>query len=610
MKNFKAFIFIGLSWLTVACNVATDEAVENNAAIEAQSSDASTETFEYSSSSVELIENTSYLNINPLTNFSGVIFSITPFLPDGLRFDAGNGVIYGTPEETFAVTDYIITATHSTGTDFAHITLSVIEEPPKTVSYDSAILNFTRDVADNYTIDDLTGGTPDTYTLDDELNLPAGLVFNDTTGEISGTPTAAGSASFVLTIANDSGSASTNITIIVADVAPQTLTYTDDGQIIDVAEPLTLMQAGLVVEPDNVSYKISPNLPDGLTLNTATGDISGTPTTTFYNSTHTITAYNDEGSATVDITLEVEHPAEDLEYPIDEIEFEQNITMTSVPKSSYTGGTPVTYSCTACPTGISVNSTTGRISGSTADALGTGTFTLVATHTTPYTATVTTASWPINYAIVEDKPDDEDYLGYSTTYTLYTGSTVSLTPAALAGGNASSYELADESFGIVSASPDIYNLPITGLTFNYDTGEISGTPSAAAEATFTVLGFNLDETSTAVQTATQTITIKVEVLAPQELGYLNTPPAEYNAVTEIIELTQNVALAANIEPDISGGDPDNYSISPALPDGLSFNTTTGVISGTPTETATVTYHSITGENSAGSYTETIAIQVD
>jgi len=50
-----------------------------------------------------------------------------------------------------------------------------------------------------------------------------------------------------------------------------------------------------------------------------------------------------------------------------------------------------------------------------------------------------------------------------------------------------------------------------------------------------------------------------------------------------------------------------YTISPALPAGLSFNVTTGVISGTPTASSAATTYTITGYNAVGSSSFTISI---
>jgi hypothetical protein len=59
----------------------------------------------------------------------------------------------------------------------------------------------------------------------------------------------------------------------------------------------------------------------------------------------------------------------------------------------------------------------------------------------------------------------------------------------------------------------------------------------------------------------------------------------------------------------SGGTITSYSISPSVSAGLTFNPSTGILSGTPTETRTTTMYTITGSNSSGSATETFILRV-
>lgn len=57
------------------------------------------------------------------------------------------------------------------------------------------------------------------------------------------------------------------------------------------------------------------------------------------------------------------------------------------------------------------------------------------------------------------------------------------------------------------------------------------------------------------------------------------------------------------------GSPNNFSISPVLPSGLTFNTNTGEISGTPTQETPATNYTIIASNSFGSDDATISIEI-
>jgi hypothetical protein len=69
----------------------------------------------------------------------------------------------------------------------------------------------------------------------------------------------------------------------------------------------------------------------------------------------------------------------------------------------------------------------------------------------------------------------------------------------------------------------------------------------------------------------------------------------------------NTAIAANI-PNVTNG-ADSFTVAPALPAGLTLNTQTGVITGTPTALSSLTSYTVTARNSAGSTTKTLKIAV-
>jgi hypothetical protein len=104
-------------------------------------------------------------------------------------------------------------------------------------------------------------------------------------------------------------------------------------------------------------------------------------------------------------------------------------------------------------------------------------------------------------------------------------------------------------------------------------GVISGTPSVLATlgtSTYTVTASN----PAGYTTATLTITVNAASanLAPAGLAY-STPAPVYVAG---VPITQNAPL-----PSITGEAPITYSVSPALPAGLTFSASTGAIGGTP-----------------------------
>ena len=96
-------------------------------------------------------------------------------------------------------------------------------------------------------------------------NLPAGLNFNPTTGEISGTPTAISSnTTYTITATNSGGSSTTTITIVVNDVAPSGLVYNVENMSLIKNQAMTPNTA--TVNGAITSWEISPGLPTGLSF--------------------------------------------------------------------------------------------------------------------------------------------------------------------------------------------------------------------------------------------------------------------------------------------------------------------------------------------------------
>ncbi|MBI2926815.1 MAG: putative Ig domain-containing protein [Verrucomicrobia bacterium] len=118
------------------------------------------------------------------------------------------------------------------------------------------------------------------------------------------------------------------------------------------------------------------------------------------------------------------------------------------------------------------------------------------------------------------------------------------------------------SNGTVTAFQVAPPLP-TGLSLNPTTGQITGTPTAASPAT--------DYTVTATFTGgkTDTEVVNIAVRAP----YFDYTLAKYT-------FRANVP-PGDILPNVRGGAPTSFEVTPVLPEGLALDPASGTISGTP-----------------------------
>ncbi|HQX04823.1 MAG TPA: CotH kinase family protein, partial [Flavobacterium sp.] len=81
-------------------------------------------------------------------------------------------------------------------------------------------------------------------------------------------------------------------------------------------------------------------------------------------------------------------------------------------------------------------------------------------------------------------------------------------------------------------------------------------------------------------------------------------PLQYNTPNVFTIGTTITALSPTVVANV-----DSYSIVPSLPNGLSFDESTGIISGTPTELSPATDYEVTATNSGGSTSFTLSIEI-
>ena len=139
-------------------------------------------------------------------------------------------------------------------------------------------------------------------------------------------------------------------------------------------------------------YTVSPTLPAGLSINAATGVISGTPTTVTARASYTVTASNAGGSTTALVAIVVDAVAPVIAYASSYYSFTAGVAaQTIIPTLS--GGSIVSWNVDpALPAGLSFNAETGKISGTPAAGMAATAYVVTATNSGgESTATLTLA---------------------------------------------------------------------------------------------------------------------------------------------------------------------------------------------------------------------------
>ena len=400
-------------------------------------------------------------------------------LPEGLSLSSG-GMISGTPT-TVGDTTLRVKASNSYGYDTKDLNLRVnaaLDLPAiTTTSLPEGTVGTSYSAALN------ASGSNVSWMLATGYDMPEGLTLSSD-GLISGTPTTVGDTTLRLVAYNENGQDAKDLTLRVnaqesADLPEITTTSLKNAKVGE-GYSATLSASGSGI---SWSLETGYQLPEGLSLNSSTGEISGTPTTAGTVPLRVI-AKNSDGQDARDLTLTVEEadPVPEAVLTVTGVDFGKVTEGSSLSSKNIT----VTNTGDATATGVTVSvSNADFLLGTTflGDVAASGSTTLsvepAVTAAGTYSATVTvtynggkTASANVTLTI-EEAPVSPSLLGISA-------------PEAVTGiANGTAIEdIALPQYVTISTTDGSK----TAYVASYDRGSAAYDPSSPDSQTFTVTG--------------------------------------------------------------------------------------------------------------------------
>jgi CSLREA domain-containing protein/uncharacterized repeat protein (TIGR02543 family) len=470
------------------------------------------------------------------TGYPAPTFSETGALPSGVTLSPA-GVLSGTPAAgTGGVYSISVTASNAAGASAAQTFTLTVDEAPAITS--AASTTFTTGTAGSFTVI-ATGYPAPTFTR--AGTLPGGVTFAAATGVLSGTPgaSAGGSYSLTFTAKNSVGTSTAQSFTLTVNQLPKITSAAKTTFTVGTAGTFTVTGTGYPAP----TFSETGALPSGVTLSAA-GVLSGTPaagTGGVYSIS--VTASNAAGaSAAQTFTLTVD----------------QAPAITSAASTTFATGTAGSFTVTATgypaptftktgtlPTGVTFAAATGVLSGTPGASAG-GSYSLTFTATN---AAGTSAAQSFTLT-VNQLPKVTSAV--KTTFTVGTAGTFTMT--------ASGYPA--PTFSETGALPSGVTLSAAGV--------LSGTPAAGTGGVYSI---SVTASNAAGVSTAQTFTLTVD---------------EAPAITSAASTTFTTGTAGSFTVTATGYPAPTFTRTGTLPTGVTFNTTTGVLSGTPSKTGTYT----------------------
>ncbi|MGE0431496.1 MAG: putative Ig domain-containing protein [Planctomycetota bacterium] len=230
-------------------------------------------------------------------------------LPTGMSLSAA-GVLDGTPSGIGSFSFQVRVTDSNSDTDTKSYTLDILTVPSISSPTPGALPQGTQNAPTAYAVPTLTftgtgGKAPLSWSA---TNLPAGITINSSSGVVSGTPTASGNFNIVVTVTDaNSQTGNGNYTLTINPPVQISGTTLPSGE-LDTAYDQTVGITGGTAA-FSFSMTIDPPIAT-LSINTSTGQITGTLPEGAGNYTVNVTVTDAYGSTTnKDLTLTVTSPS-------------------------------------------------------------------------------------------------------------------------------------------------------------------------------------------------------------------------------------------------------------------------------------------------------------